>query len=278
MQRKSSAQCQHKKLIMKNSIRVFVLVFLFICFMASCKKNNSSSGTRPILTLSSSTVKRNEPLVASTNVVSTNLVVRWSVNTNASNGWISSAGNKSIILFSNAGNYTVTASYFTDSSSSTPYDSSSSPVVVTDSIYNDSTGQWASCGTLVQVGLSSTDQISLTPISYSDTGLVFIAHTQENYDNHYPHLDYYPVPDTIAQFGAGFATVTESPCGNSTATATPATSIISFSGLTNGTSSLVFYLNGTKYEGTITVSNTQCAFIWNYSSGITISPLLVQKQ
>lgn len=267
---------------MKNVISVFVSAFLIIGFATSCKKNSSGGGStgKPVLTLSNSTIKRNQPLVASTNVISSNLVVRWTVNSAPNSTWISPSGNKSVILFSNSGSYTVTASYFADSAATTPYDSSSSPVTVTDSIYNDSTGTWASCNSLVQVGIPNDDQIFITPISYSDTGLVFIAHTQLTYGDQYPLLDYSLTPDTTAGYGFVFATVTESPCSFATGTAMPATGILSISTstLTQGTSDFTIIFHGVIYSGTLTVTSTQCSFSWNYTSGVTISPLTITKQ
>jgi hypothetical protein len=151
-------------------------------------------------------------------------------------------------------------------------------VTVIDSIYNDSTGQWASCNVLAQVPIPNNDQIILTPVSYSDTGLVLIAHTQLTYGNQYPLLDYTSIPDTTAGYGFVFGTVTENPCGNSNLGATPATAILSLSGLTNGTDNLTFILNGVVYVGTLTVTSTECTFAWNYSTGVTIAPLIIQKQ
>lgn len=267
---------------MKNIISALGLAFLIIVFSVSCKKNNNGGGssTKPVLTLSSSSVKRNQPLVASTNVISSNLVVRWSVNAAANNSWISPSGNKSIILFSNSGSYTVTASYFADSAATTPYDSSTSPVTVTDSIYNDSSGTWANCNSYAHVPTASSDQIFLTPVSYSDTGLVFVAHTQQTYGDQYPLLDYGPIPDTISASGYGFVfgTVTESPCNIATGTPTPATAILSISSLMQGANDFTIFFNGAVYEGTITVTNTQISFSWHYTSGIIISPMTIMKQ
>jgi hypothetical protein len=266
---------------MKRNIRFFlsgILVLAMITLANSCQKNNSSNSSKPQLTLSSSTIKRNQPLVASTNVISADLVVKWSVNSSANNSWISSSGNRSVILFSSSGNYTVTASYFADSTSSSPYDSSSSPVIVTDSIYNDSSGQSVSCTALVQVPISNNDQIFLTPVNYSDTGLAFIAHTQLTYGNQYPWLNFETTPDTTSGYGFVFATVTENPCNNSTALPVAATGIPSINPLTIGTHDFTVILNGNVYQGELEVTATSCTFIWNYTSGVIISPLSITKQ
>jgi hypothetical protein len=266
---------------MKRNIRFFLSGFVVLAMITlenSCQKNNGSNSSKPQLTLSSSTIKRNQPLVASTNVISADLVVKWSVNSPASSAWLSSSGNRSVILFSNSGNYTVTASYFVDSTAAAPYDSSSSPVIVTDSIYNDSSGQSVSCTTLEQVPISNDDQIFLTPVNYSDTGLAFIAHTQLTYGNQYPWLNFETTPDTTSGYGFVFATVTENPCGNSTALPVAATGIPSINPLTIGTHDFTVILNGNVYQGELEVTATSCTFIWNYTSGVTISPLTITRQ
>ncbi|HLX90839.1 MAG TPA: hypothetical protein VKR32_04115 [Puia sp.] len=255
----------------------FLAILFFLAF-ASCTKNQKNSTPKATISLSSSEVKRNEPVVATTNATSSNLVVRWTVNSAPSQTWLASSGNKSVFIFSNGGNFTITASYFTDSTTTTAFGSSSSQVSVSDSIYNDSSGQWASCTALLQEPITNSDQIFLTPVSYSDTGLTFVAHTQETYGDQYPHLDYMAMSDTTSGYGFVFATVTESPCGNSTGTPTPATSIPSISQLSQGTNNFTIDFHGTIYTGTITVTNSECTFQWNYTSGVIMSPLTIQKQ
>ncbi len=61
-------------------------------------------------------------------------------------------------------------------------------------------------------------------------------------------------------------------------TPAPAVGIVSFTSVTNGTYNLIFKLNGTTYQGTVTVTDTNCTITWSYSSGVTISPLTIQKQ
>ena len=261
---------------MKNIISTLILFCLLVVFGVSCKKNSSGS-VKPTLTLSNSSIKRGEPLIVTTNVVTTDLVIKWTVNPSSAT-WISSTGNKSVILFSNSGSYRITASYFADSNAATAYDSTSSPINVTDSIYNDSTGTWASCNSLVQVPIPNNDQIILTPVSYSDTGLAFIAHTQQTYGNQYPLLDYSLIPDTTAGYGFVFATVTENPCGNLTGAPTPATGIPSISQLNIGTNDFTIIFQGTLYKGSLTVTDTDCTFSWNYTSGVIISPLTISRQ
>jgi hypothetical protein len=262
---------------MKNIFSAILLFSLLIIFVESCQKNSSSTN-KTGLTLSKSNLKRGEPLIVSTNEARSGSFIKWVVNPSSVNTWISSRGNQSAILFSNAGQYVITANYFTDSAGGVPYDSSSSPVIVSDSIYNDSTGEWAQCNSLVQVPVNANDQIILTPVSYSDTGLVFFAQTKNTYVNEYPHLDYISGPDSTAGYEFVFGTITVNPCVNVFPGNAPATSILSLSGISNGTFDLRFILNGTVYKGELTVTNTSCTFAWNYTSGVIISPLTITKQ
>ncbi|SRR5579871_863929 len=261
---------------MKKIISVCVLISTMIIFIASCNKNNSTT-SKSGLTLSNATVKKGQPLVVTSNV--SGGFVKWTVNPSSAGTWVNASGNKSVILFSNAGSYTITANYFTDSVAPVPYDSSSSGVVVTDSIYNDSSGQWAHCDALEQVPIANNDQIFLTPISYSDTGLVLLAHTLQTYGNYYPTLGFPQITDSAdGTYIFGFGEVTESPCNNSTSTPTPAAGTLSLAGLTNGVHNFTLTLNNAIYQGTLTVTDTECTFIWNYTSGIIISPLTITKQ
>src|SRR5580704_16291539 len=122
---------------MKCLIRTFFFFGLIAAMAVACQKNSSTANAnKSQVTLSKQTVKIGEPLIASTNAASPGLFTKWSVSPQ-SNTWVSSpSGNQSVILFSKSGGYTVTASYFTDSSAPAPYDSSSSPVTVSDSVYN----------------------------------------------------------------------------------------------------------------------------------------------
>jgi hypothetical protein len=179
-------------------------------------------------------------------------------------------------VFSNPGTYTVTASYFSDSTASVPYDSSYSPVTVTDSVYNSSDST-ANCGTAQSISVNSGDLITLTPLPYtSDTGLVLIAHTQNLYGNQYPYLNYTFTDHMSGGYQVNFIGVTTYPCGYTTDGATPASSILSFNSA-SGTHDIIITVNGTTYTGTLVVTDTSYTFTWNYTSGVIISPLQIQK-
>ena len=154
-------------------------------------------------------------------------------------------------------------------------DSSNATVIVTDSVYGDTSS--VHCDVIVVKTLSADDQINLTPISFSDTGLIFIAHTQDLYTNS-PILNCGGnLPLTNGTLECDFNSTFEYACLGSQ-TPAPAVGIVSFTSVTNGTYNLVFKLNGTTYQGSVTVTDTNCTISWSYSSGVTISPLTIQKQ
>ena len=259
---------------MKTIIRVFLSVSFLSVFTIACKKNENIP-SKSTLTLSSEILKIGEPLAVASNATGTGLFTKWSVSPSGK-AWTSPSGNKSVILFSGAGNYKITATYFTDSLALTPYDSSFSTVVVNDSIYGDA---MAHCLAIVLAPIKTNDQITLTPVSYSDTGLVLLAHTQQPYGANYPSLGNNELTDnTGVGYNFSFSSVYEYPCNGATFAPVPATGIFSFKGLSNGVHKVAFSLNENNYTGSVTVTDTDCTFTWNYASGIIISPLHILKQ
>ena len=246
----------------------------------SCKKNDNNQDN-PVVTLSKSTVKIGEPVIATTN---SNEVVRWSVKESPTNTWISSSKNKSAIIFSIPGTYAVTANYFLDSTAASPYVSSSSSVIVTDSIYNHASDAHLKCLAILENPLNSDEQITLTPVSYTNNGLVLVAHTLDTYGAFFPILAYTQMSDITTGYGFSFSNILTYPCDlpHPSGIELPGTASITFGGnnhpLQNGESDVTFNLNGTIYKGTLTVTSTSCTFNWNYTTGVTISPLIIQKQ
>jgi hypothetical protein len=250
---------------MKNSIIGFFLFISLSAVVFACTKKSTVSAKSSLI-LSKSVVKLGEPLVVTTSNHTLGSSIHWSVSPSA-NSWTSASGDSAIFLFTQPGNYQVIAASATDSSSS--------PVAVNDSIYSDPSP--INCNALQSVPVSAGDQVILTPIAYSDSaGLVLLAHTQNAY-NLYPTLVY---GGNFSGTGGGlecdFNSVIEHPC-SSGGFPTPAMTDVFFNSLTDGTYTLVFKLNGTTYQGSMTVSNASVTFNWNYTSGVTISPLTIQK-
>ncbi len=257
---------------MKQYKTGLLLVAILITIVVACSKKTTGS-SRPTLILSKSTVKLGEPLVVTTKGQAAGSSVQWSASPNT-DIWTSASGDTATFLFTRAGNFQVSAAY-QSSPTATAYDSTSSPVTVNDSIYSDS--GTAHCDLVSSVPVAAGDQVILTPISYSDSaGLVLLAHTKNSYD-FFPALVY---GGNFSGSGGGlecdFTSITEYPC-NGYDLPTPALTDVFFNSLANGTYNLVFKLNGTSYQGSMTLTSTTCTFNWGYASGVTISPLQIQK-
>jgi hypothetical protein len=259
-----------------NKYRILNSLFLAcMLFISACNKNTTSSGGNAnILTLSKSTVKIGEPVIATTNGTSSG--ISWSTPSNGQ-VWPSTHSDSATFVFTRAGSYQITAYIPNSNTSMGPLteDSSNATVIVKDSLYGDTSTAY--CNVILVKTLSADDQINLTPISYSDTGLIFIAHTQDLYTNSPILNSGGNIPLSNGTFECDFNSTFEYACLGSP-TPVPAVGIVSFTSVTNGTYNLVFKLNGTTYQGTVTVTDTNCTITWNYSSGVTISPLTIQKQ
>lgn len=263
---------------MKDLKKLYAVIVLFLFFLCSCNKNTTSSGgsISAGLTLSKSTVKIGEPVIATTNNMAVTSGITWSTPSNGQ-VWPAAHTDSATFVFTHAGSYQIAA--FIPNSSTTmgalTGDSSMAVVTVTDSVYGDTST--VHCDVITVKTLSTDDQISLTPISFSDTGLIFIAHTQDLY-TYSPILDCGGnIPPSNGAYECDFNSTFEYVCYGSP-TPTPASGIVSFTSVANGTYNLVFKLNGTTYQGSVTVTDTNCTITWNYSSGVTISPLTIQKQ
>ena len=180
------------------------------------------------------------------------------------------------MLFSQKGSYTVTANYFTDSAAPLPYDSSSSPVNVSDSTWSDSTLQ---CNVIANTPFATGDQLLLTPYIFSDSaGLVLTGHTQQLYMNPIeigfnPFTPNIPVGDYLFAFDG----VETAPCIGASAPA-PAITYLFLHALTAGVHSISIEFNNIHYTGSVLVTASDCTIYWNYASGVLISPLHINKQ
>lgn len=258
---------------MKNSKNILGICLLLAFMLGACKKGEQSAPKQSDLTVSNPKIKIGEPLLVTPSfLLPTGSSVKWSVSPKAIN-WTNISGDSAYFIFLAAGSYQISSTYL--SSSNASYDSGSIFVNVTDSIYNDTVS--AQCNLIQALPIVSGDQISLQPISYSDTGLVLLAHTLSLY-KFGPSLGYnIYAPDSSGIYNVGFGPITQYPCWNSN-TLKPAVGTITLTSLSAGTHPLVFKLNGAVYQGNFTLSATDCVFTWNYSSGITMSPLTISKQ
>jgi hypothetical protein len=264
---------------MKKNRPAILLICAFSVIISSCSKSSDSGSgtiTLPTVVLSQSTVKIGQPVFATSSGQAPNNGISWTSETTNGQVWTSSTTDTATFIFTSAGTYQVTARYLHTSGSVTyTYDSSYTNVTVTDSVFND-TGS-VHCDLIVNKSISPDDIVVLTPISYTDTGLVFSAHTVMTYD-HSPILNCGGnIPASGGNLECDINSVFEYACLGSSYPA-PAVGIVSFTGLTIGTYNLIFKLNDKTYTGTVVVSKLSLTITWTDNSGVSISPLTIEKQ
>jgi PKD repeat protein len=213
-----------------------------------------------------------EPLYASLTGQAVNTNVAWSSNSGG-HIWPTANTDSAIYIFTSPGTYTVKANFQSHINGSN--DSTDGNVIVTDSIFSDTVS--AICDVIAVKNLTADDQIFLTPVDYSDTGLVFVAHSANLY-NHSPLLNSNgEIHLSVSGFEVDISSALIYPCSGSSAPA-PAFGLVAITGLTNRTYTLSVKLNNIMYSGTMTVTDSNITFTWTSSSGVTISPLTIQKR
>jgi hypothetical protein len=257
---------------MKNIKSLLFLIPTLSFFIFSCSKNPVSTSDKPILLLSKSTIKIGEPMCATLTGQVKNTNVAWTSNSGA-HIWPTSNTDSAIYIFTSAGTYTIKANFQSHINGSN--DSTDGNITVTDSIFSD-TGA-ATCDVIAVKNLTPDDQVNLTPVDYSDTGLVFVAHTTNLY-NHSPLLNSNGnIQVTESGFEVDISSALIFPCSGPASPA-PAVGLVALTGLTNRTYTLSFKLNNTTYSGMMTVTDSNISFSWISSSGVTISPLTIQRR
>lgn len=254
---------------LKTANLIFVTLF---ATMSGCVKNAGSgqhSGSQASLTLSKSSVKRGEQVVVSTSESNPAVLIKWRTSMPGAS-IISAANTRAAVMFALAGNYTITASYFSASDSATAYDSSSSPLTVTDSIYSPAS---SSTGDTTYL----TGSIVLTPF-LSDSGLI-IAVQSSNLYGCTSYLTAYGWTEGGASLDFDFnwaeVVFNSMSCG---AVQNPASAYMIFSPMSDGYYPVTAELNQVNYQGGLTVAGSTYTFTWDYTSGVTIVPKQVSSR
>lgn len=250
---------------MKNFRFLVPIIGLLAAAGTGCKKNGSnSSSAKPGLTLSKSTVARGEQLIASIRDLPSSAVVKWRVFPTPGTK-ILSGKDQASAFFGNQGNYQLMATVYADSSAPQPYDSSSSPVVVSDSIYSPPPPVQSDTSAL------AGDAIQIEPITATDTGgLIMVAQTTNLYSCN-PQLNYYfdQVGNTIEVYFLSVSSYSNACAGSGMSTAK---AFIFAQAPANGVYNFNVILNTATYRGTLTVTDKTYTFSWPYTSAVTISP------
>jgi hypothetical protein len=267
---------------MTASKTTFVISFLAIAAASACVKNSNSSQHNStgnaVLTLSKSSVKRGEQLMALTNESNPAAIIKWT--TTASNtAVILPDKTQAAVMFARAGTYSITASYYNVSDTVSAYDSSSSSLVVTDSIYSPSASSTGDTTNL-------SGGIVLIPVSASDSGLIVLVQTTNLYGCT-SYLTAYAAggpTNPSLEFNFNWAEVVLNNGTSCGGIQNPATAFVFFGLLSdggpigNGQYAVTVELNQVNYQGSLTVTDTDYTFTWNYTSGVIISPLQIKKQ
>ncbi len=209
---------------------------------------------------------RGEQLVITALPSSAATVVRFNVFP-ASGTKLFSIKDQADAFFANPGNYSVTANYYVDSAGA-PFDSSSSPVTVSDSIYTPPPPIQSDTSAL------AGDAIQIEPITARDTGgLIMVAQTTKLYGCN-PTLNYYfeQFGNTINIYFLDVDADGVDDCGGVKSTAK---AFIFKPAPANGTYNFNVILNTATYQGTLTVTDQTYTFGWSYTSAVTISPLQI---
>ena len=254
---------------MKNFKSTAILFFPSLFF--ACQPS-SVSNPKPAISISKQEVKIGEPVYASSTGQKSNSYILWSASANGKT-WASETTDSVTALFTSSGTYQLSATYFSGNNQPA-YDSNYVSITVTDSIYSDTST--LHCDVVQVKNILPGETVTLAPVSYSDTGLVFVAHTS----NAYPHSPILNCGGNIYPDNGTYTCDIQSaliiPCFGS-ANPSPAVGIVSLSALTQGTHILKFNLNGVSFSGTLIVTDSQCTITWPFQSGITVSPLIIVK-
>ena len=96
--------------------------------------SSSSQASKPTLTISKSTVARGEQLTMAVNNLPASAAIKWALVPSPGTKLLTGK-DQATAFFGNSGSYKLTANFYADSSATVPYDSSSTPVTVSDSVY-----------------------------------------------------------------------------------------------------------------------------------------------
>jgi hypothetical protein len=273
--------------------KVIFLTFLSVFIgLIACQKETSER-TNELTASKTTAIRRGEPVVFAMAAAQNGQTVRWTVRPDAG-VQINTSGHKASIRFAFAGQYTV--------SGIAGADSASTPVIVTDSVYQapDSTswgdttsipGECTTCPPpdtvavppvmylLDTLRFSATETLQLT-LSVIDsngaTGLSIMAITTESYLCNGNAL-VSSVNSSQNPFQLNYPGILVWTPSRQTdqRKATVRSPIILFP-IAEGRNSFSVVLNYKTYVGSFVKTGNTYAFTWPYSSGVTITPKIVK--
>ncbi|MEI7501523.1 MAG: hypothetical protein WCK84_13880 [Bacteroidota bacterium] len=248
---------------------LIVAIATFMVGFTSCNKDKNEpalNNNEPTLTgldaTKTSNIKKGEPVNFTFSQAPSLSAVQWTV-VPFNDVQIISSGNTASILFGNAGSYTVNASY-------SQFKGSTS-VSVQDSIYNPGSGGTPTyeplTGDEIFITVSSTDSMGIS-------GLIFRYITEKKYqclnhtllfDNNYSEQNLQVVFKSVMIPSADFCTSGEDYASGGTV----------WFPIAVGNHGFEVVLDGKTYSGSLVNSGSTYTFTWPYSSGVTITPLVI---
>jgi hypothetical protein len=246
---------------MKKNILIMVVSILLIGFV-SCKKDQNEASQANLDASKTTKIKKGEPVSFKLNEAPDGSNVTWSV-TPSTDVKINSNGNTASILFSNAGSFTINASYGTLKGNAT--------VSVQDSIYNPGSGDPSTnvplTGDQIFVTVSKADSMGLS-------GLVFKFVTGKKYkclNNTLLFDNTFSGQDLKIDFKSVFIP-SSAYCS---AGEDYASSVTSWYPIEAGSHSFSAVLDGKTYTGSFVKSGSTYTFTWPYTTGVIITPLVI---
>ena len=245
---------------MKTKMLIVALATLVLGF-TSCKKNNETPQAG-LDASKTSKIKKGEPISFKFSQVPEGSTVLWTV-VPFDNVQINPTGNEATIQFSNAGVYSVNASYSNFKGSTN--------VSVLDSIYNPGGG-----GTPTYQPLTG-DQIFITVAKYDSmglSGLDFRYITEKKYnclnhtllfDNNFTGQNLQVVFKSVFIPSDEYCTSGEDYASGGTA----------WYPIAEGSHGFEVILDGKIYSGSFVKNGETYTFTWPYVSGVTLTPLVI---
>jgi hypothetical protein len=246
---------------MKTNMMIAAIAVLLLG-LASCNKDESATTQSDLNASKTEQIKLGEPVNFTLAQAPSSAPVQWTILPDE-DVQVNATGNKASILFNSPGDYIVNASYGDVEGSI--------DVVVQDSIYNPSGGE------PVYESLDG-DQVFITVTrvdSMGISGLEFSYITEKKYDC-LNHTLLFGNDFTSEGLRVVFSSVyipSEEFCEAGEDYATGGTS---WYPIEDGSHVFEVFLAGTTYTGSIVKSGSNYTFTWPYTSGVTLTPLIIR--
>jgi hypothetical protein len=246
---------------MKTKILIAAFAALLLGF-TSCNKDENEPTLQGINASKTSDIKKGEPVNFTFSQAPEQSAVQWNILPDI-DAQITASGNTASILFSNAGSYTVNAIYGALKGSV--------DVIVEDSIYNPGGGDSPTyeplTGDQVFITVSRIDSMGIS-------GLDFRYITEKKYnclnhtllfDNIFTGQDLKVVFNSVFIPDEEFCAAGEDHASGGTA----------WYPIEEGSHGFEVVLDGVTYTGSFIKSGLTYTFSWLYTSGVTITPLVI---